>query len=67
MKYTMFLPALAAVLLASCQPAVPSVPNSGRTVVAPKGSSEAVKSWSIMGRQEGEAALGPLGGLSNRR
>ena len=67
MKYDMLFAASAALFLASCETAVPAVPDSGRTVVAPKGSSDAVKSWSKMSRQEGEAALGPLGGLSNRR
>ncbi len=67
MKYSILLASVAAVLLSSCESAVPAVPDSGRTVVAPKGSTEAVKSWSKMSRQEGEAALGPLGGLSNRR
>lgn len=67
MKYTMLLAAVAALCLSSCETPVPSVPDSGRTVVAPKGSTEAEKSWSTMSRQEGEAALGPLGGLSNRR
>lgn len=67
MKYSMLLAAVAAIALSSCESSVPAVPDSGRTVVAPKGSTEAVKSWSKMSRQEGEAALGPLGGLSNRR
>lgn len=56
-----------AAVLSSCQPAMPAVPDSGRKVVGPAGSSEAVKSWSTKGRQEGEAALGPLGNISNRR
>lgn len=66
MKYLVPLLLVCSLSLVSCQK-MPEVPDSGRTVVAPKGSTEATKSWSRMGRQEGEAALGPLGGISNRR
>ena len=41
------LVSLAAGVLSSCQPAMPAVPPSNRTVVQPKGSSESVKSWSM--------------------
>ncbi|MDO4221997.1 MAG: hypothetical protein Q4C88_07745 [Akkermansia sp.] len=59
----------AAIALASCTSSMPSVPasNHGRTVVAPRGSSEGYKPWSNPTKQEGDAALGPLSGLSERR
>lgn len=63
----MLLLLLPAALLASCQRPMPDVPDSGRTVVAPKGSSEGAKSWNRMTREEGEATLGPLGSMSKRR
>lgn len=67
MKSKMFLVvALAAVLMPSCHPAMPAVPPSNRTVVGPKGSSEAVKAWSAPTRKEGEAVLGPLGDMNRR-
>ena len=47
-------------------PAVPAS-NHNRTVVAPRGSSEGLKPWSNPTKQEGDAALGPLSGLSERR
>lgn len=55
--------------LASCNQTMPSVPasNHNRTVVAPRGSSEGLKPWSNPTKQEGDAALGPLSGLSERR
>ena len=60
---------LAALALASCNPPMPAVPasNHNRTVVAPSGSSEGLKPWSTPTQQEGDAALGPLSGLSERR
>ncbi len=63
----MLLLLLPAALFASCQRPMPEVPDSGRTVVAPKGSSEGSKSWNRMTREEGEATLGPLGSMSKRR
>lgn len=59
----------AALALASCTPSMPAVPasNHNRTVVAPRGSSEGLKPWSNPTKQEGDAALGPLSGLSERR
>lgn len=56
----------AAVVVNSCQPAMPAVPPSNRTVVGPKGSSDAVKAWSAPTRKEGEAVLGPLGDMNRR-
>lgn len=58
-----------ALALVSCQGSMPPVPasNHGRTAVAPKGSSEGYKPWSNPTKQEGDAALGPLSGLSERR
>lgn len=61
----MLLP-LAAVMVAACQPQMPSVPPSKRQVVAPKGSSDAVKPWNNTTRKEGEAVLGPLGDMNRR-
>ena len=60
---------LAALALTSCHQAMPAVPasNHNRTVVAPRGSSEGLKPWSNPTKQEGDAALGPLSGLSERR
>lgn len=60
---------LAALALASCNQTMPSVPasNHNRTVVAPRGSSEGLTPWSNPTKQEGDAALGPLSGLSERR
>jgi hypothetical protein len=60
------LVSLAAGVLSSCQPAMPAVPPSNRTVVQPKGSSESVKAWSMPTRKEGEAVLGPLGDMNRR-
>lgn len=58
-----------ALTLVSCTGAMPAVPasNHNRTVVAPRGSSEGLKPWSNPTKQEGDAALGPLSGLSERR
>ena len=60
---------LAALALTACAPSMPAVPasNHGRTAVAPRGSSEGYKPWSNPTKQEGDAALGPLSGLSERR
>ena len=60
------LVSLAAGVLSSCQPAMPAVPPSNRTVVQPKGSEESVKAWSMPTRKEGEAVLGPLGDMNRR-
>ena len=73
MMKTRFYVAALAVLLAlpfvmsSCQTRMPSVPDSGRKVVPPSGSTESQKSWSRMTEQEGSAAFGPLGEMSKRR
>ena len=65
----LFLSLTATLALASCTSSMPTVPasNHGRTAVAPKGSSEGYKPWSNPTKQEGDAALGPLSGLSERR
>lgn len=47
----------------SCTQKVPAVPDSGRVVVPPRGSSETTKPWNTTTRQEGEAILGPLSGM----
>lgn len=57
---------LVSALLSACQPPLPEVPPSNRTVVAPSGSSEAVKSWSRTTKQESSALLGPLGNTERR-
>ncbi len=54
-QYLLIIPALA--LLASCQPTLPEVPPSNRTVVQPKGSSDTVKSWNQVTKQESDAVL----------
>lgn len=66
MKKIFLLLPLAAVVLVSCQPPMPAVPPSNRTVVGPKGSSDAVKPWNNTTRKEGEAVLGPLGDMNRR-
>ena len=45
---------------------MPPVPPSNRTVVGPRGSSDAVKPWNNTTRKEGEAVLGPLGDMNRR-
>ena len=57
---------LAAVAAAACQ-SMPDAPKTNRTVVAPRGSEESVKPWSNPTKQEGDAAMGPLSGLSELR
>lgn len=49
--------------LASCQPALPPVPDSGRTVVRPQGSSLTEKPWNAPTKTEGDAVLGPLSNM----
>ncbi|MBR7110192.1 MAG: hypothetical protein IKC90_09135 [Akkermansia sp.] len=61
MQKTIF--AMAVVLglcLGACQTAVPRVPDSGRKVVPPQGSTSMEKTWSTPSRAEGDAVLGPL-------
>ena len=60
MKYNIISLILVATLCTACQRALPPVPDSGRTVVHPKGSSDIVKPWNGTTRQEGDAVLGPL-------
>ncbi len=55
MKTYLIIPVLA--LLASCQPSLPEVPPSNRTPVQPKGSSDTVKSWNQVTKQESDAVL----------
>ncbi len=58
MKNPLFIPAVAALLLlASCQPPLPEAPPSNRAVVQPRGSSESVKSWNQVTKQESDAVL----------
>lgn len=64
MKHTLVLAgALLALLLPSCHSAMPAVPDSGRTVVGPEGSSRSVKPWNQTTKQEGDAVLGPLSNM----
>ncbi len=56
MKSYIIIPAAFA-LLAACQPTLPDVPPSNRTVVQPKGSSDSVKSWNQVTKQESDAVL----------
>ena len=65
-KIMILMPVLSLVLMTACQPAMPPVPPSNRTVVGPKGSSDAVKPWNNTTRKEGEAVLGPLGDMNRR-
>ena len=65
-KIMILMPVLSLVLMTACQPAMPPVPPSNRTVVGPKGSSDAVKPWNNNTRKEGEAVLGPLGDMNRR-
>ena len=66
MKKILMIAPLVALLMTACQPAMPPVPPSNRTVVGPKGSSDAVKPWNNTTRKEGEAVLGPLGDMNRR-
>ena len=67
LKMMYMLAPLVAVMVVSCQPSMPAVPPSNRTVVGPKGSSDAVKPWNNTTRKDGEAVLGPLGDMNRRR
>ena len=60
MKYTLIATLALATLCTSCQRALPPVPDNGRVVVQPKGSTDIVKPWNGTTRQEGDAVLGPL-------
>lgn len=66
MKNILFLLSLSSVLIPACSPSMPPVPPSNRTVVAPRGSSERVKSWSTTTKQEADAVLGPLSNSERR-
>lgn len=66
MNNRLFLLALGSALLSSCFSSMPPVPPSNRTVVAPSGSSERVKSWSSTTKQEADAVLGPLSNAERR-
>ena len=64
MKYLFFSAAIVSGLLfSSCRRTMPAVPDSGRTVVGPRGSSEVEKPWNGTTRQEGDAVLGPLSNM----
>ena len=52
--------ALAVVGLSACQSSLPPVPDSGRRVVGPQGSTNVSKTWNRPNQAEGDAALGPL-------
>lgn len=47
----------------SCQPAMPMVPDSGRKVVPPQGSTGTEKPWNAPTKTEGDAVLGPLSNM----
>ncbi len=66
MKALLCTAALSSILLSSCFSSMPPVPPSNRTVVAPSGSSERVKSWSSTTKQEADAVLGPLSNAERR-
>ena len=57
-----FLIATSAVL-ASCQTSIPMVPDSGRKVVPPQGSTNTEKPWNAPTKTEGDAVLGPLSNM----
>ncbi len=56
MKKYLIIPAAFA-LLTACQPPLPDAPPSNRTVVQPRGSSDTVKSWNQVTKQESDAVL----------
>lgn len=66
MKKLLILLSLGSVLIPACHQSMPPVPPSNRTVVAPRGSSERVKSWSSTTKQEADAVLGPLSNTERR-
>ncbi|MCC8020999.1 MAG: hypothetical protein LIO63_03300 [Akkermansia sp.] len=53
--------------MVSCTASVDPVPDNGRVVVAPKGSSEREKPWNGITKEEANAKLGPISGMMNRR
>lgn len=66
MKHIILSAALCSILIPACSSSMPPVPPSNRTVVAPRGSSERVKSWSSTTKQEADAVLGPLSNTERR-
>ena len=61
MKSILALTSLLAVMtISACQPSLPLVPDSGRKVVGPQGSTYVEKAWNRPNQAEGDAALGPL-------
>lgn len=66
MNRILILLALGSVVLPACNQAMPPVPPSNRTVVAPRGSSERLKAWSSTTKQEADAVLGPLSNSERR-
>ena len=58
--FTAILAATGILLCASCQSSPPTVPDSGRVVVEPRGSENNTKSWNTIQKGEGDALLGPL-------
>lgn len=65
MMKSIFITALLGVTAAmvSCTNGVAPVPDNGRQVVRPRGSSDVEKSWNIITKAEGDAALGPLSNM----
>ncbi len=55
MKSTIII--LTAALLTACTQSLPSVPDSGRKVVGPSGSTDTVKAWNGVTKQENDAIL----------
>ena len=49
--------------MVSCTNGVAPGPDNGRQVVRPRGSSDVEKSWNIITKAEGDAALGPLSNM----
>ena len=65
MMKSIFITALLGVTAAmvSCTNGVAPVPDNGRQVVRPRGSSDVEKSWNIITKAEGDVALGPLSNM----
>lgn len=63
MNKFILLSGIVALLVASCQPSVPMVPDSGREIVRPQGSTISEKPWNAPTKTEGDAVLGPLSNM----
>lgn len=47
----------------SCQPSISMVPDSGREIVGPQGTTDTEKPWNAPTKSEGDAVLGPLSNM----